>query len=72
MIISFCLFFIFVPELCPSVTVLSIPDMNEVFHVATDASAYSIGGVIYQIVNDEYKYIGFAARSMSRSEKSYS
>jgi transposase InsO family protein len=52
--------------------VLSIPDMNEVFHVATDASAYSIGGVIYQIIDDEYKYIGFAARSMSRAETHYS
>lgn len=55
-----------------STPVLSIPDMSHKFYVATDASAYSIGGVIYQIIDGEYRYIGFAARSLSTSQKNYS
>jgi hypothetical protein len=55
-----------------SAPVLSIPQMDHPFFVATDASAFSIGGVIYQVINETYKYIGFAARSLSISEKNYS
>jgi hypothetical protein len=55
-----------------SAPVLSIPQMDHPFYVATDASAYSIGGVVYQVINNTYKYIGFAARSLSTSEKNYS
>jgi hypothetical protein len=55
-----------------SAPVLSIPQMDHPFFVAIDASAFSISGVVYQVINEAYKYIGFAARSLSVSEKNYS
>lgn len=51
--------------------VIHIPDLKYQFYVATDASAYGIGGVIYQVINDEIKYNAFAARSLSPTERRY-
>ncbi|KAG1364860.1 hypothetical protein G6F61_013612 [Rhizopus arrhizus] len=48
--------------------------MNTVFHpfyVATDASAYGIGGVVYQVIDQDIKYNAFAARSLSPTERRY-
>ncbi|KAG1164959.1 hypothetical protein G6F36_013596 [Rhizopus arrhizus] len=52
--------------------VLSIPDMRHELQLATDASNTGIGGVLYQIIDDKTRYIGFAARALSKSEMNYS
>ncbi|KAG1135907.1 hypothetical protein G6F37_013855 [Rhizopus arrhizus] len=41
------------------------------FYVATDASAYGIGGVVYQVIDQDIKYNAFAARSLSPTERRY-
>jgi hypothetical protein len=56
--------------------VLSFPDFNQPFYVATDASNLGIGAVLYQLPNgpqDESKvnYISFMARSLKPHEKNY-
>lgn len=51
---------------------LSTPNLNYPFCVATDVSDSGIGGVLYQVIDDEIKYIAFAARSLSVSETGYS
>lgn len=52
--------------------VLSFPDLTQPFYVATDASNYGIGAVLYQKSNDKIKYIRFMARALSKSERNYS
>ncbi|CDH61470.1 hypothetical protein RO3G_12673 [Lichtheimia corymbifera JMRC:FSU:9682] len=52
--------------------VLSPPDLRYPFCVATDASKNGIGAVLYQVINDRYHYIGFMARSLTKSERNYS
>ena len=53
-------------------TVLSYPDLNHPFCVATDASNVGVGVVLYQKINDETKYISMMAKSLSKSERNYS
>jgi hypothetical protein len=53
-------------------TVLSFPDLNHDFYVGTDASNVGIGIILYQIINDEVKYISMQAKSLSKSERNYS
>jgi hypothetical protein len=50
---------------------LSYPDFNHPFCVATDASNYGIGTVLYQEIDDEKRYISFASRTIKDSERSY-
>lgn len=52
--------------------VLSPPDLRYPFCVATDASKNGIGAVLYQVIDDRYHYIGFMARSLTKSERNYS
>ena len=52
--------------------VLSPPDFSLPFCVGTDASAFCIGGICYQVVDDQIKYIAFASRVLSKSERNYS
>jgi putative transposase len=52
--------------------ILSFPALDHPFYVATDASNLGIGAVLYQIIDKKTKYIGFHARSLSRSERNYS
>ena len=40
--------------------------------MATDASNVGIGAVLYQVINNEKRYISFLARSLTKSERSYS
>ncbi|EIE79421.1 hypothetical protein RO3G_04126 [Rhizopus delemar RA 99-880] len=61
-----------IKALLSSAPLLHHPDLEQPFYVATDASNYSIGAVLYQVVKNETRYIGFMARSLSTSEKNYS
>ena len=53
---------------------LAYPNFNEPFHVATDASKYGIGAVLYQLdpINKKPKYISFNAKSLSKPQRNYS
>jgi transposase InsO family protein len=53
-------------------TVISYPDLNHPFCVATDASNVGVGAVLYQIINGEIKYLSMMAKSLSSSERNYS
>ena len=51
---------------------LQYPDFSQPLYVATDASKYGLGCVLYQIDNEETKrYIRFASRSLSPAERNY-
>ena len=51
---------------------LKYPNLHEPFYVATDASNYGIGAVLFQRQNNKTQYVGFMARSLSKSERNYS
>ncbi|KAG1159609.1 hypothetical protein G6F36_014066 [Rhizopus arrhizus] len=61
-----------IKQLLASAPVLYHPDLSEPFYVATDASNYSIGAVLYQIIDKQIRHLGFMARALSTSEKNYS
>ncbi|KAG2230137.1 hypothetical protein INT48_001479 [Thamnidium elegans] len=58
--------------------VLSHPDLNHEFSLSVDASSYSVGSCIFQEFVDKekgtktIKYIGFASKALSSSQRSYS
>src|SRR6266566_3619281 len=52
--------------------VLSHPDLTHPFSVATDASNVGIGCVLFQVIDNQYCYIGFMARALSKLERNYS
>ena len=52
--------------------ILSYPDYSVPFSVATDASNCGIGAMLFQETKEKRKYILFAARSLSESERRYS
>jgi hypothetical protein len=54
-----------------SQNILSYPDFNLPFHIATDASKYGISVVLYQIKNGKNQFIRFASKSLSGSEINY-
>jgi hypothetical protein len=58
-------------QIMESDVVLSYPEFTEPFIIATDASSRGIGGVLYQVVNEETRYISFASRALSASERRY-
>ena len=55
-----------------SAPILSQYDESLPLYLATDASSTGIGSVLYQIVNNQYKYIGFMGRSLNKAERNYS
>ncbi|KAJ8658132.1 hypothetical protein O0I10_006139, partial [Lichtheimia ornata] len=52
--------------------ILHHPDLRHPFYIATDASNTGIGAVLFQIVDNDKRYIEFAARALSTSERNYS
>lgn len=52
--------------------VLSYPDFNHPFCIATDASNVGIGVVLFQKINDKIYYISMMAKSLSKIERNYS
>ena len=51
--------------------VLSYPNFNHEFQVATDASNHGVGAVLYQEYDGKTHYIAYGARALSGSEKNY-
>ena len=54
-------------EMLSRAPILSNVDMNQPLHLATDASSDSISGMLFQVINNQYRYIGFVARALSQS-----
>jgi transposase InsO family protein len=52
--------------------VISPPVIGQRFHVATDASVSGIGAMLYQIIDNEVKFVALASRKLSVSERNYS
>ncbi len=50
---------------------LTYPDFSLPSEVATDASSYGIGGVLYQIKGKTIHYISFVARALRGGEVNY-
>ncbi|KAG1168619.1 hypothetical protein G6F70_009027 [Rhizopus microsporus] len=51
---------------------ISYPDLNEPFYVATDASNVGVGVVLYQKIDGKIHYISMMAKGLSKSERNYS
>ena len=51
--------------------VLSYPNFQHEFQVATDASNHGVGAVLYQEYDGKTHYIAYGARALSGSEKNY-
>lgn len=51
--------------------VLSQPDFQHSFMVATDASLVGLGAVLYQVIDDITCYIAFESRSLAQHQKAY-
>lgn len=61
-----------VREILESKLLLKYPDFIKPMFVATDASQYGLGAVLYQLETDGTRsYIKFASRSLSSSERNY-
>lgn len=59
-------------KLLAEAPLLHYPDFSIPFRVATDASNYGIGACLYQVIDNEVRYIGFMARALTKSERNYS
>jgi hypothetical protein len=55
-----------------SAPVLSYPDLNEKMILATDASNYGIGAVLYQEYNNKKHYLRFLSSTLKGGQKNYS
>ena len=57
--------FNFFKEVILNALVLSQLDWDREFHIATDASQYAVGAVLYQVdANDKKYYIVFASKTL--------
>ena len=52
--------------------VLQFPQDNVPYVVATDASLYGIGAVLYQVIQDRKCYITFISKSLNDAQRNYS
>ena len=64
-------------EVLSSDLVLSFPDFNKEFKIATDASNYGVGAVLYQETEEsngatKAHYISFASTALNSGQKNYS
>lgn len=48
------------------------PVDDVVQQVATDASNYAVGAVLYQIINGKYHFIAFHSKALNKSQRNYS
>ena len=51
--------------------ILSNPDFDQPFKVATDSSQFGNGAVLYQEIDGENRYISFFSRSLNKSQVNY-
>jgi hypothetical protein len=51
--------------------ILHVPDYDLTFYLATDASQYAVGAVLYQVVNEEKHFICFFSKSLSAGQCNY-
>jgi hypothetical protein len=58
-------------KILSSELILSYPDFENDFKVATDASNHGLGAVLYQEKDGKKHYISFASRALTDSEKGY-
>ena len=54
-----------------SAPVLSTPDFAEPFILATDASQYGVGAVLYQKIRGVVRFVGFGTKSLKKGQKNY-
>lgn len=64
--------FQFIKDALVSAPILSCPDFSQPFVVQTDASAYGVGAVLSQKLDDGEHVICYISRSLSRAERNYS
>lgn len=48
------------------------PSPSHILQVATDASNYAIGAILYQVIDGKCHYISFHSKSLSKSQRNYS
>jgi hypothetical protein len=64
--------FVAIKRILSSSPVLSAPDWDKPFIVATDASKYGLGAILYQMdANGKRKYISFASRVLNSAQTRY-
>lgn len=61
-----------VKDVLVSAPILSCPRFDQEFILQTDASAYGVGAVLYQVYDDREHVICYVSRSLSRQERVYS
>lgn len=51
--------------------VLDIPNLNHPKRLVTDSSGFGVAACLFQVINGEIKYLGFVARSLSKTEQNW-
>jgi transposase InsO family protein len=58
-------------EILGSNLILSYPDFDHPFEVATDASDHGIGSVLYQVIDNKTHFVAFHSRALHSGEDGY-